>query len=157
VTDAQGLDVRVFRPEDGPALGDLLLSLAGDPEARHFHPHPFTRSEAQRLTADDGRQDVYFGAFAGQDLVGYGMLRGWDEGYEIPSFGVAVHPAARGAGVGRALLRFAIRTARDRGAGTMMLKVHEENPNARRLYESEGFEFATEADRDGQVRGTLAL
>ena len=101
-------------------------------------------------------QDLYFGAFVDSRLAGFGMLRGWDEGYAVPSFGVAVESAARGRGLGRGLLRFAIRAARGRGAPSMMLKVHVENP-ARHLYEAEGFHFPDEPGADGQVKGTLRL
>jgi ribosomal-protein-alanine N-acetyltransferase len=152
------LSVRPLVPDDAEALGDLLVHLGADPDARHFHPHPMTREEAGLLAGGfPGRRDEYFGAFVDGHLAGYGMLRGWDEGFDIPSFGVAVDAEARGRGLGRALLRYAIRRARDRGARTLMLKVHTANPGARDLYLSEGFVFADTPDDTGQLRGTLTL
>jgi ribosomal-protein-alanine N-acetyltransferase len=103
------------------------------------------------------RQDLYYAAFLGDRLVGYGMLRGWDEGYSIPSFGVAVGAAYRGRGIGQRLLRYAIEYARIRGAAAVMLKVHLDNPGARRLYEREGFVFQEFPDDPRQVKGLLAL
>ena len=44
-----------------------------------------------------------------------------------------------GAGVGDALLRWTIDTARDRGAHALYLTVWEENLRARRFYEKRGF------------------
>jgi ribosomal-protein-alanine N-acetyltransferase len=85
------------------------------------------------------------------------MLRGWDEGYSIPSFGVAVGVPYRGAGIARSLLRYAIASARERGAVTLMLKVHLDNPNARHLYESEGFVFQEMPEDPRQAKGLLAL
>ena len=103
------------------------------------------------------RKDLYCAAFLGDRLVGYGMLRGWDEGYSVPSFGVAVGATYRGRGIGRDLLLYAIDYARKRGASTMMLKVHLDNPGARHLYESEGFVFQEIRDDPAQVKGLLAL
>ncbi|MER6350149.1 GNAT family N-acetyltransferase [Streptomyces sp. NPDC001532] len=53
--------------------------------------------------------------------------------------GLAVADAARGAGVGRALLRAAQDEARRLGARRVTLRVLGHNTPARKLYESEGF------------------
>ncbi len=53
--------------------------------------------------------------------------------------GLAVADAARGRGVGRALLRAAVEEARGTGARRITLRVLGHNTAARRLYESEGF------------------
>ncbi|MEW2446687.1 GNAT family N-acetyltransferase [Streptomyces parvulus] len=53
--------------------------------------------------------------------------------------GLAVADAARGAGVGRALVRAAVEEARRLGARRITLRVLGHNTAARRLYESEGF------------------
>jgi GNAT superfamily N-acetyltransferase len=50
-----------------------------------------------------------------------------------------VRPAARGRGVGEALMNAAADWARDRGHGTLYLWVTEANKPARRLYERYGF------------------
>ncbi len=151
--------IRQLRADDAQGLGELLEELREDPASAHFHPHPFTRDAARHIAERDGiRRDSYFGAFLEDgSLIGYGMLRGWDEGYEIPSFGVAVSVAHRGSGLGRRLLRHAISIARRRGAPSVMLKVHPANPNARRLYESEGFIFDLTPLEGGQIKGFLTF
>ncbi|MFI8241518.1 GNAT family N-acetyltransferase [Streptomyces sp. NPDC085866] len=53
--------------------------------------------------------------------------------------GLVVSDAARGKGIGRALLRAAIEEARRRGARRITLRVLGHNAPARRLYEAEGF------------------
>lgn len=53
--------------------------------------------------------------------------------------GLAVAPEARGAGVGRALVRAAVEEARRQGARRLSLRVLGHNTAARKLYESEGF------------------
>jgi GNAT superfamily N-acetyltransferase len=150
--------VRVLRPGDADELGDLFVELAGDPASVHFHPHPLTRDEARRIARRAGiRDDIYFVAAADGRIVGYGMLRGWDEGYAVPSFGVAVAVDRRGEGIGRRLLQWAIAAARERGAERMILKVHVTNVGARHVYETEGFVFEPAPGPDGQVRAALDL
>ncbi|MDT0615321.1 GNAT family N-acetyltransferase [Streptomyces lancefieldiae] len=53
--------------------------------------------------------------------------------------GLAVADAARGHGVGRALVRAAVEEARRLGARRLTLRVLGHNTAARKLYESEGF------------------
>jgi ribosomal protein S18 acetylase RimI-like enzyme len=150
--------IRPLGPEDAEKLGDLFDELAADPEALHFHPHPLTRAEATRIATRSGiREDLYFAAFVESRLAGYGMLRGWDEGYDIPSFGVAVGVGDRGSGLGRSLLRYAISAARRRGAQSMILKVHPSNAGALHIYESEGFVFDETPVGGGQMKGRLRL
>ena len=53
---------------------------------------------------------------------------------------IAVDGAVRGRGVGRALMHALIDEARRRGATELFLEVRDDNPVARRLYGSLGFE-----------------
>lgn len=127
------------------------LSAAGD--ERWFHPHPLTREEATRLCSYDG-QDVYCVLADEGRVVAYGMLRGWEAGFEIPSLGIAVRPDARGSGVGRALMEHLHGVARARGATRVRLVVYADNVPARRLYEGLGYELEEKGD---DLVGFLAL
>jgi ribosomal-protein-alanine N-acetyltransferase len=150
--------IRPIEAADADSLGELFVELAAAGEAAHFHPHPLTRDEAARIAGGaPTRRDCYFAAFVGHRLAGYGMLRGWDAGYAIPSFGVAVARQFRSRGLGRDLLRWAIAEARRRGAKTLMLKVYRDNPRARQLYESEGFVFEDMPDDPRQLKGLRPL
>lgn len=53
---------------------------------------------------------------------------------------IAVHPDARGEGIGRQLLRSTLVRLRAQGAMVVKLEVRESNEPARKLYLSEGFE-----------------
>jgi ribosomal protein S18 acetylase RimI-like enzyme len=53
---------------------------------------------------------------------------------------LAVVPAFRGRGVGRALLAAAEARARSRGCAKLTLEVREDNARARALYEAHGFQ-----------------
>jgi len=115
---------------------------------RFFHPHPFDPTVARRICEANGR-DVWLGAFDGERMIGYAMLRGWDEGHEVPSFGIAVAREHQGQGAGRALFAATVDIVRQQGGGKMMLKVHPENRLARAWYRRLGFQEAGLAD-DGE-------
>lgn len=74
------------------------------------------------------------------ELIGYAGLsapRGADQG-EVQT--IAVAPRARRTGLGRTLMRALIAEAIERGAAELFLEVRADNPPARALYESLGFE-----------------
>ena len=69
------------------------------------------------------------------------MLRGWDEGYEIPSFGVIVHPDQRRQGWGTLFLNWAIQDCKELGCEKIRLTVDKDNVVARKIYKRAGFKF----------------
>ena len=129
---------------DGERLGRFFAAISGEEAVtRHFHPHAFTRDEAWRICSRPAAsRDIYILAVDADEVVGYAMLRGWDEGYEVPAFGLCVLPSHQGAGLGSRLLDYALACACARGAPRVMLKVNVDNRVARQLYESRGFDFA---------------
>src|SRR5262249_15484166 len=121
----------------------FLETLLADAEsARFFHPHPLTRASARELCArvDSCRDRYYLGCYRGK-IVAYSMLRGWDEGYTVPSFGVAVHPALRDAGLGQAMLTHAIGESQAAGAPRLRLTVYRNNQRGVHVYRKFGFIF----------------
>jgi ribosomal protein S18 acetylase RimI-like enzyme len=149
--------VRLLAPSDAAALGDFLVAAAADaPTADLFHPHPLTREFAADLCGKlTSIKDRYFALFVGGKVAGYAMLRGWDEGYKIPSFGICVHPALQNAGVGHALTTFGIEESRRAGAEKVRLTVYKRNERAAHLYTKYGFVF-TDKDEHSLV-GVLDL
>lgn len=103
-----------------------------------FDPFPLTAREAQRIALEP-RKDAYFVAAHTDRLVGLSMLRGFDEGYEIPSFGIFVDHEVHGHGVGRALTAWTVDAARARGCPSIRLTVYSTNSVALGLYASLGF------------------
>jgi ribosomal protein S18 acetylase RimI-like enzyme len=73
----------------------------------------------------------------GGPVVGFVSLRVRDAALEIA--GLAVDPAHRRAGLGRALVKAALRAARQRALRRVTLHVSTVNAEALALYESEGF------------------
>lgn len=151
--------VRRLGEADLGALTRFFAAIAADAAVQAFFtPHPFDAEMARRIcTRDAITEDEYFARFEGDEMIGYGMLRGWDEGYAVPAFGVCVSPGQRGKGVGHDLLAFAIELAAGKGAESVMLKVHEGNPAARALYESFGFTFNEHTPDGAQLVGRLEL
>lgn len=80
----------------------------------------------------DGDVVGYVGLHPAGDLASHAHVRIID--------GLGVLPAARGRGVGEALVRAAVERARADGAAKVTLRVLGTNPTARRLYERCGFD-----------------
>ncbi len=141
-------------PEWESGLAQFFVALDRHGDTRHFHPHPFTQSEAHRISTYPGA-DLYYVATTGREVLAYGMLRGWDQGFETPSLGIAVHPQQRGTGLARAFMLFLHAAARGRGARRIRLKVYPDNLPAVRLYTSLGYQIVGE--ESGQLVACVDL
>lgn len=118
----------------------FLRALIDAGDTAHFQPHAFTSQYVATLVRYTG-SDLYYLLTEENTILSYGMLRGWDEGFAIPSLGIAVHPSARGFGLGRLMMEFLHAAAKRRGCASVRLKVHIENKTAAALYESMGYQF----------------
>jgi ribosomal protein S18 acetylase RimI-like enzyme len=132
------VELREIEPRDQAALETFFVENNRPEITETFHPFPLDAANAERI-AVALRRDRYFAAFIEDTIVGLGMLRGWDEGFEVPSFGVVVDYRAQGQGHGRALTAHALRLARELGSERVRLTVHPSNARAVALYESLGF------------------
>jgi RimJ/RimL family protein N-acetyltransferase len=135
-------------------LARLFVEIDSDPTAKQFHPHPFSADVAAQVCQDPGL-DWHFGLLDRDRLVAYGLLRGWNEGYEVPSLGIYVVPDVRGTGVSRLMMHYLHVAARVRGATRIRLKVYAGNVAALRLYQSLGYAFVQSEGE--QLVGYLTL
>lgn len=117
-----------------------------------FSPHPADDDSIRRITDLNGR-DLYYLLVEEGRVLGYGMLRGWDEGYQIPSLGLAIHPSARGQGLGKMLMDFLHLLAFRRGASKVRLRVRANNEKAISLYKSLGYAFEENTNEAGFLVG----
>jgi ribosomal protein S18 acetylase RimI-like enzyme len=140
------MEFRVVGPEDEGMLADLFTEI----DETFFRPHPFTRDEAARIAGQAG-QDAYALLVEDGRAAAYGMLRGWNEGYAVPSLGIAVRTSAQGRGLGRLMMAHLHAEAERRGATVVRLRVHPDNIKARGLYESLGYAYS------GEERGELVM
>ncbi len=105
---------------------------------RQFHPFPLTRETACEI-ARMGRLDRFYVTISKGTIVGLCMLRGWDAGFDIPSFGILVDHRYHCIGLGRHMTEFAIAEAKRLGCGSVRLTVYASNVRSVRLYLSLGF------------------
>lgn len=133
------------------AAGALFERLAAD--AAVFHPHPMTAQFAHSLT---WKNDVYTVGLADNYAVAYGILRGWDAGFSIPSLGVAVSPDVRGFGLCRLMMEYLHACARLRGCQSIRLKVYPHNHRAKDFYTKLGYAWKSDLEA-GQLIGILDL
>lgn len=117
-----------------------------------FSPHPADDDSIRRITDLNGR-DLYYLLVEDGRVLGYGMLRGWDEGYQIPSLGLAIHPSARGQGLGKMFMDFLHLLAFRRGASKVRLRVRANNEKAISLYKSLGYAFEENTNQTGFLIG----
>jgi ribosomal-protein-alanine N-acetyltransferase len=129
--------VLAIEPLESSNVGDLA-DLLGSVDPKYFsHATPEAASRFLGQPADIH----VLGRIAGE-VVAFGMLRGWHEGYATPSLGIAVRPDREGRGYGRAMMVVLERLARERGATRIRLRVHPDNLRARRLYAGQGYREA---------------
>jgi RimJ/RimL family protein N-acetyltransferase len=86
------------------------------------------------------------------ELVGFYMLRGLDEGYPAPMYGVFIGYSHRNKGLASQSLLHAETTCRSSHIERLMLKVHPHNTVAKKLYEARGF---TPLRQDPQNNNTI--
>ena len=144
---AAGAACQPFAPRWVAGVADLLAALVAAGEERVFRPHPFDPTTLGRLAVAVPAGDEYHVAVARSRVVAYGMLRGWAEGFAVPSLGLAVHPQARGAGVARRMMAHLHSVARRRGATSVRLTVVRGNRPALALYESLGYRLSALDER----------
>lgn len=145
--------MRLLDASDVAKLGEFFERNNRDEVTRFFHPFPMTSSTAAVLL-QTGRRDLFFGMEVGDSLVAFSMLRGWDDGFDIPSFGIVVDFYQQRRGLGRRLTEWTLRWADQIGCAMVRLTSYLENQTACRLYTSLGFK---EVSRDLDINGFVRL
>ena len=152
--NSSALEFRVVDKTLEQPLAEFFRALKKAGDDKHFHPHPLTKEEATNRARYSGK-DLYYVLVEGDKVLGYGMLQGWDEGYAVPSLGIAIHPLARGMGLGKLFMHFLHTAARRRGISKVRLKVYPDNTTAVTLYKGLGYTF--QAEEAGQLVGFVDL
>src|SRR5437868_5658457 len=147
----EGLSFSALSADDAAALADLFERNRIPEVVSQFDPFPLSRETASALATDPG-EDRYFAAWLDGRIVAFSMLRGWNEGFEVPSFGILVDLAHPREGIGRWLTERTCEEARKLGCTRVRLSVYGSNKHARSLYENIGF---IESSRDEEVRSDV--
>ena len=135
------------------SLLELFEEHQSTKEAKFFHPHPFTLAQIEWFKRYSGK-DIYSVAYFNEQAVAYGILRGWDEGFAIPSLGLLVRQGFRGIGIGKLMMEYLHVSAQLKGAKTIRLKVYTDNKAARSMYEALGYRFSP-SDKPEEVIGHI--
>ena len=141
------LELRLLTPADAAAFRDIRLrALREDPVAFTNSVEEFSHQTLDKIAArfrSDPAESFMLGAFQDRKLVGLvgfyreSQLKLRHKGSIVSMY---VAPEARGHGLGRALLRDAIRRVREiDGVEQLLLGVMVTQTAARQLYESLGF------------------
>jgi GNAT superfamily N-acetyltransferase len=121
-----------------------LLAGSRDEYTRYFHPFEFKAPVLEAFLAK-AVLDQWFLLEVHQNgsakPAGFYMLRGLDEGFPDPMYGVFVAEEFAGLGLARLTLAHAETQCRLNGWHRLRLKVDPNNARAHRIYQSAGFVF----------------
>jgi ribosomal protein S18 acetylase RimI-like enzyme len=145
-------------PIDYWEIWDFFRYIEDDP---YFQPHPFKKKDAQQiqgvtqnqyylLVKWNSREQIHY------QIIGYGFLRGWEEGWDDICLGVIIHPAFRANGYGELLVRFLHCAARNAGLSRIRLHVNPDNTKAYELYKKLGYTFE-DTRENGELIGYVGL
>lgn len=112
-----------------------------------FHPHQFSYiGILQEIILKDKDYFVFFMDI--DTIASYGMLRGWTEGYEIPSLGIMTDGNYQGKGISKLMMDHLHETAKQRNCERIRLTVYKENLKAVSLYKKLGYQFFDKNEKE---------
>lgn len=103
-----------------------------------FYPHPFDINTVSSILLKK-KEDQYKIIIHEDKIIGYGLLRGWDEGYDIPSLGIMIDRNHRGIGLSKMFMSFLESVSKIKGAKKIRLVVSKENFKAVNTYKKLGY------------------
>lgn len=141
------LEIKRLSPGMEQALAEFFFSVTEGDYAQYYYPYPLTQETADKLCSLLSKDLHYVLTDRGM-VLGHGMLRGWDEGYEVPSLGIVIHPDVSNKGLGTMFVKFLHSAAWMRGCSKIRLSVHNENKAAINIYMKLGYVFSPKNDKE---------
>ncbi len=142
------VSLRKLSINDSRIVSNLVLHTP-DSYRRYFTPFNFDELSIYSIL-QRAKKDIFFGlevhVESSIEMVGFYMLRGLDEGYRNPMYGVFISHRYSGKSLGRFSLAHAECFCQLNQYHTLLLKVNPDNVRAKSLYESLGFRFLREDD-----------
>jgi len=133
------VEIVKLKPEYEEFLVHFFKKINSPEYTVNFAPHPLN-TEYAKLICNYKGYDLYYSILIdAKEIIGYGMLRGWDEGYEIPSIGLCILKKYQGISLGKVMLNFLETLSMLKGCSKVMVKVIKNNTKARELYQSQGY------------------
>jgi len=136
-TDHKFLTIKRISSEQSDDIYYLLYHSRQE-YIQYFTPFSIDRLYI-RQQLEKAKQDLFFGFYLFDEFIAFYMLRGFDEGFKVPSYGVFVSEKYKSLGIGRLSLQHAITHCKINHLKKIMLKVHPENVIAKKMYERIGF------------------
>jgi RimJ/RimL family protein N-acetyltransferase len=133
----KSIQISELQSNDADVLAAILQNSRKD-YSKHFIPFEFNVSTIKSLLSKT-INDKYFAIRVNTELAGFFMLRGFDAGYRIPSYGVWIDEKYSGIGLSTLTLQYSISFCKLNGIKKIMLKVAKENLAAKHIYEK--FDF----------------
>lgn len=108
---------------------------------KFFHPHGFSIEDFYK-EIENKNKDTYIFMEDNKQLIGYGLLRGLDRGFEIPSLGILISKEWRGKGYSVLLMNHLHEISKQLNMNKVRLTVYKENKIAISLYNKLGYKFS---------------
>lgn len=125
VEDLVDIIINRLKPQNAEELETMI---ATDPPAyyQYFTPFAFD-AETLRKILQNAQYDRYWGIWHKEQITGFFMLRGFDEGYERPTLGIYISQSYAGKSLSQLAFAYTISWCKLNGISSMMLKVHPDN------------------------------
>ena len=133
------MKIKLIQPEDFENLVAFFEDNNVESITRFFIPFTLSRETARKIALED-HLDQYFLGYVESRIIGFSMLRGWEEGYSVPSFGMFIDRHQQHLGYGKQLLDLTIEAAKKLECKKIRLSVSAGNYPAYKIYKSRGFE-----------------
>ena len=143
------IETIILRAEHAAELSGLLLSAPAE-YSKYFIPFAFDHLTVKTVLSQ-AQKDRYYGIIIAGKIAGFFMLRGFDQGYKIPAYGVWIAPQHTGNGLAELTLKYSMAVCRASSVDKLMLKVHPENTIAKGLYERNGFVAVGIDENNGNI------
>ncbi|MBQ7363042.1 MAG: GNAT family N-acetyltransferase [Clostridia bacterium] len=129
--------VRELGASDESLVNEFFDAMGGESRAL-FNRRDYNRRGALKYCRTKDKTRRYYVFLSEEKIAGYVFFL--DFHTTVPELGIALRDELAGQGIGGELMRFAIDTAREAGAGGIQLTTHVANVRAQALYEKHGFE-----------------
>jgi len=130
--------LRLIGPDDFNLLSKFFEKNNSSLITNGFTAFPLN-DESAKFICKPNHKDKYYFYTEELSILGFSMLRGWEEGFDIPSFGVFVDKDWQGKGIGNKITRETIEECLKLGCDKVRLSVYLSNKPAYSLYKKFGF------------------
>lgn len=130
------ITIREIKTGDEELIHEFFDSMGGETRAL-FNRRDYNRKGVLKFCSHPESTRRYYMAELDGKMAGYVFFL--DFNTSIPTVGIALRDELRGLHLGRELISFAQKTAKESGKGGLILTTHVANIRAQSLYETMGF------------------